>query len=707
MFDLDSHLKHHLRVIPKGCSVRASRILASRFSAFSILTAALLAIACSESTTPATATKLAFNTMPLSVLAARPIDPSVVVTIQDANGRTVAGATTNVTLSIGPNSPAGTLGGTVTLAAVDGVAVFHNVNIDKAGSGYTLSATALNLTGATSSAFDVFPGPAAKLGFTIQPASALANTIFPAVAVAVQDAGGNTVPGAVANVALAIGTNPGNANLSGTALLPTVNGVATFSNVSITAPGNGYTLVASAQNLGNTVSAPFNMTVGAATKLGFVAQPLTSAPGEVMPAVRVAIQDVAGNTVVAATNSITLAINTNAGSGTLSGAKTASAVNGVATFADLSIDNTGAGYTLSATAATLVNVLSDPFTIRIPLVFAVVSAGYFHACAVTTAGESYCWGENTGGQLGDGTSSQRNSPVLVSGTQIFDRISAGRSHTCGLTASGSVYCWGSIPAANSRTPAAVSGALTFVNVTAGYAHNCGVTTSGTGYCWGDNTSGALGNSSLIASNAPTPVSGTLTFASISPGRLFSCGLTTAGSGYCWGDNTSGLLGDGTATRRLTPVAIASQLTFTTIGAGGFHACALTTAGVVYCWGANEFGELGTGTTAASLVPVPVAGGLTFASLSVGNRHNCAVTADGSAYCWGDNTDGLLGNGISTGVSRTPVPVSGGLTLASVSAGRFHTCGVTTDGTGYCWGDNRSNTLGDGTNQNSLVPVRVR
>jgi len=687
--------------------MQASPHWALCFTQLARIAAALLATACSESTTPAPATKLAFNAQPLSVRAARPIDPSVAVTIQDANGRTVAGATTNVTLSVGPNSPAGTLVGTATVAAVNGVAVFRNVSIDKAGSGYTLSASAPNLTGATSSAFDVFPGPATKLGFTVQPASALANTIFPAIAVAVQDAGGNTAAGAATNIALAIGTNPGNATLSGSTVLPVVNGVATFSNVSITAPGNGYTLVASAQNLGNTVSAPFNMTVGATTKLGFVAQPVTSGPGELMPAVRVAIQDVAGNTVVTATNSITLAINTNAGSGTLSGTKTASAVNGVATFADLSIDNTGAGYTLTATAPSLVNVLSAPFNIRTPLVFAMVSAGYFHACGLTTGGASYCWGENGSGQLGDGTTSQSNSPVAVSGAQIFDRISAGRAHSCGLTASGAAYCWGSIPSAQSDVPAVVSGALTFADVTAGYAHSCGVTTAGAGYCWGDNTAGGLGNGSLSPTSLPGPVSGGLTFANISPGRLFSCGLTTTGSGYCWGDNPSGELGDGTTTLRLTPVAISSQLTFTTISAGGFHACALTVAGVAYCWGFNEFGQLGTGTRATSLVPVPVAGGLTFASLSAGNRHTCGLTATGVAYCWGDNTDGRLGNGTAAVSSTTPVPVAGGLTFASVSPGRFHTCGVTTNGTAYCWGSNSSGALGDGTKQNSMVPVRVR
>jgi alpha-tubulin suppressor-like RCC1 family protein len=687
--------------------MRTPRILATRASSrFSILSAALLATACTDSTTPATPTKLAFNPLPQSVIAAKPINPSVVVNVQDANGRTVPGATTSVTLAIGPNSPAGTLAGTVTVAAIDGVAVFNNVSIDKAGKAYTLSATAPNLSGATSSAFDVFPGQAAKLDFTIQPASSLANTIFPAIAVAVEDAGGNKITAPPMIVSLSIGINPGNATLSGVTQVPTENGVATFSNVRVTAPGNGYTLVASAPNLSNAVSVPFNMTVGSASKLAFVAQPITTGPGEIMPALRVAIQDVAGNTVTTATNSITLAINSSAGSGTLSGTTTATAVNGIATFADLRIDKAGT-YTFNASATSLLTVISNQFSIRNPLVVAIISAGYFHSCALTTSAESFCWGENTGGQLGDGTRSPRESPVAVSGTQVFARISAGRSHTCGLTAGGSAYCWGSIPAANSLVPQEVSGGRTFTDVAAGYAHSCGVTTSGAGYCWGDNTSGALGNGSVVGSNAPAPVSGGLTFSSISAGRLFSCGLTTTGSAYCWGDNTRGLLGDGTNTRQLTPAAVASQLKFTAIGAGGFHACALTTSGAVYCWGSNDFGELGTGTKVDSNVPVPVAGGLTFASLSVGNRHNCALTASGAAYCWGDATDGLLGNGSASGVSTMPVPVSGGLTFASVSAGRFHSCGVSPNGTAYCWGNNRSNTLGDGTSVNSLVPTRVR
>jgi alpha-tubulin suppressor-like RCC1 family protein len=241
-------------------------------------------------------------------------------------------------------------------------------------------------------------------------------------------------------------------------------------------------------------------------------------------------------------------------------------------------------------------------------------------------------------------------------------------------------------------------------VIAGYAHSCGVTTSGAGYCWGSNGSGALGNGTTTSSNVPVVVSGGHVFASISPGRVFSCGLTTAGQAYCWGTNVEGELGDGGTTPRTTPIAVSGQLTFAQISAGGFHACGLTTGGQAYCWGWNAFGQLGIGSAGSlSNTPRAVAGGLTFASLSAGNRHTCGVTTAGVGYCWGDNSNDMLGTGLTTTTSA-PELVAGGLSWAAISAGRFHTCGVTTAGAAYCWG--AGGAIGDGTSQGRPVPTRV-
>ena len=221
--------------------------------------------------------------------------------------------------------------------------------------------------------------------------------------------------------------------------------------------------------------------------------------------------------------------------------------------------------------------------------------------------------------------------------------------------------------------------------------------AGTGSLWSDQTWEA---SPLV------PTSVEIEFASVNPGGLYTCGVTTAGAAYCWGKNDFGQVGDGSNVERDTPVPVAGGLTFASVDAGGNHTCGLTTSGVAYCWGRNASdGLLGNGSTASSDVPVPVAGGLTFASISVENTHTCGVTTSGAAYCWGNGFYGNLGNG-STADSDVPVPVAGGLTFASVDAGGFHTCGLTPSGAAYCWGDGFDGALGNGSTTDSDVPVAV-
>src|SRR5207249_4042628 len=316
---------------------------------------------------------LVFNVQPSTTTAGTAITPAVEVTAQDAGGNTASGFTGNITVAIGTNPSGGTLAGTLTHAAVAGVATFSGLSIDKVGTGYTLTATGAGST--TSTVFNITAGTATQLVFSVQPATTTpATATTPAVEVTAQDAGGNTASGFTGNITVAIGTNPSTGTLSGTKTVAAVAGVATFSGLSIDKAGTGYTLTAT--GVGSTTSTAFNITAGTEIGRALCRETRnTTAGAAITPAVEVTAQDGNGNTATGFTGSITVEIGTNPSTGTLSGTKTMAAVAGVATFSGLSIDKAGTGYTLTATGAgsttsTAFNITPATAT---PLVFSVKS----------------------------------------------------------------------------------------------------------------------------------------------------------------------------------------------------------------------------------------------------------------------------------------------------------------------------------------------
>jgi len=318
--------------------------------------------------TPGAAAKLAFGQQPTNTAAGSSITPAVTVQVQDANGNVVTsgtGSTASIAVAIGTNPSAGTLSGTSTQTAVNGVTTFSNLSINKTGTGYTLAASSSGLTAGTSNTFNITPGTATQLVFGTQPSNTAAGSaITPAVTVQVEDANNNVVTTSTTAVAIAIGTNPAGGTLSGTTNVNAVNGIATFSNLSINKTGTGYALAASSTGLAGMASNAFNITPGTASKLAFSQQPTnTQAGSSITPAITVQVEDANGNLVTTSTGSIAVAIGTNPGGGSLGGTLTQSAVNGVATFANLSINKTGTGYTLAAGSTGLAGTTSNAFNI--------------------------------------------------------------------------------------------------------------------------------------------------------------------------------------------------------------------------------------------------------------------------------------------------------------------------------------------------------
>ncbi|MET0980356.1 MAG: hypothetical protein ABWX90_03810 [Candidatus Saccharimonadales bacterium] len=366
--------------------------------------------------------------------------------------------------------------------------------------------------------------------------------------------------------------------------------------------------------------------------------------------------------------------------------------------------------------------------------FTAISAGSNHACA-TSSGAAYCWGGNFNGQLGNYTTTVSFYPTPTDMTGVLagksiTAISAGVTHTCAI-ADGGAYCWGKNSGGqlgdNSTTQSAVPVAVnaaglltgkTITAITTGDAHTCALA-DGTAYCWGSGSYGQLGHASINESLVPVAVdtSGVLagkTITAISAGFNHTCAIADGGA-YCWGDNfIFGMLGNNSTTQSTVPVAVDTSgvlagKTITAISAGYTHTCAIADDGA-YCWGDGFYGQLGNASTSTSFIPVAVntgglLGGKTVTAISAGNAHTCAI-ADGAAYCWGVNS-GHLGNNTSTS-SNTPVAVDttgilNGKTVNSLSTGSVFSCVIADSDTASCWGLNNSGQLGVGNHTQPLVP----
>jgi uncharacterized repeat protein (TIGR03803 family) len=303
--------------------------------------------------------KLAIVQQPTNTAAGSTVG-SVTVDVEDANGDLVSDDNSSVTFSLASGPTGATLGGTLTVAAHNGVATFSDLSITKAGT-YTLSASETGLTSATSSSFTISPLAASQLVFPALPANVTAGENLPALSVDAEDQYGNISTSDNSMVTLAVESGPPGATLGGPVNVAAQNGVATFNAVSLTKAGT-YTLIATDGSLTSATSADFTVSAAAPASLVISQQPAPATANQSLSAITVNVLDQFGNAVDGSSVSVAIASGPTNKGAVLSGTLSQAISNGTASFSDLSLNRAGS-YTLSFTDGSLPSVTSSSFAI--------------------------------------------------------------------------------------------------------------------------------------------------------------------------------------------------------------------------------------------------------------------------------------------------------------------------------------------------------
>jgi alpha-tubulin suppressor-like RCC1 family protein/subtilisin family serine protease len=331
-----------------------------------------------------------------------------------------------------------------------------------------------------------------------------------------------------------------------------------------------------------------------------------------------------------------------------------------------------------------------------------ISAGPSFTLGLNIDGSVWAWGNNDYGQLGDGTTNQRLTPVKVLNLSSVKEIAAGNNNSVALKEDGTVWAWGYGGLGqlgdgfNYRylTPNLV-GINNVKEIAAGDAHIVALKNDGTVWVWGYNGYGQLGDGTRANRGTPIQVPNLTDVIAISAGYSHTLALKKDGTVWAWGYNAQGQLGDNTSTDRLTPVKVQGLTGITAIDTGFYHSLALKNDGTVWSWGDNSY-------SGTSYVPQQIPNMFNVIKVKAGQYHSVVLKKDGSVWTFGNNSLGQLGTNTS---DSGPMQVSD-ITASNIETGWSNTFVTKEDGSTWSWGDNQQGQLGNLSTTNSNKPVQT-
>jgi len=346
-----------------------------------------------------------------------------------------------------------------------------------------------------------------------------------------------------------------------------------------------------------------------------------------------------------------------------------------------------------------------------------ISVGWRHAVAIGTDGSLWTWGENRFGQLGDGSTTNRNTPTRIGRETNWASVTAGNDYTLAIKADGSLWAWGnnfsgqlgdgtSGPFNRRLTPTRIGTATNWISVSAGSDYTVAIRSDGSLWVWGRKTVKYFGHIIQDYGSTPTRIGIASNWLSVSAGWSHTLAIRTDGSLWAWGENNFGQLGDGTTNNHTSPVRVGNATNWALISAGHDHSLAVREDGSLWAWGQNNIGMLGDGTTINRLIPTRIGTSLNWTNVSAGQFRSLAIRSDGSLWAWGDLFVGTLENNYNDGERKnTPTQIGSETNWISVFEGRLsYIVGIRFDGSFWAWGGNPERLFGDGTVNRQPVQI---